>query len=466
MVISAREALRSIERAISGSQQEEDRMTEMLRTAIDDAARLRNQQADSLKALARMRLTAIAASTATERLDAAEKRALEALRGHALRLASAATDVKRAAATLATAEVERDEAADNASRAADAVDGLADQVYADIHENREWGAQTARLANAESTAVAAEKKAVQAETDREEKGRPYETDKLFLYLWQRGFGTPSYEAGLVARYFDSKIAGLIGFGNARIDYHMLNEIPLRLREHAQLQQSATIDEQNALARIERAVLIAAGIEPLEEAADAADDIFGDTEDKVEDLRQDQAGAMQEHAILTDDRRDPQLQAAITALAEEMGREDLTRLLSEALRTPSRKDEQIVQSLRDVERKLERREAEAEEVRKAAVELAKKRTELEQSRDHFRQSGFDDPRGQFDNGDMIAAAVESVVRGILSSGGLNKALRDGFSRRAPKAGRSFGGGVRTRRSWGGSGGMSGRSSGGFKTGGGF
>jgi hypothetical protein len=249
---------------------------------------------------------------------------------------------------------------------------------------------------------------------------------------------------------------------------MLTEIPLRLREHAEYRQSIVEDEREKLAEIEREALVAAGIESLEVVADEADEALENAEDKVEDFRQDLANATEDHASLADDRRDPELQAAIAILAEEMGRENLAALHRAALETSSVKDEQIVQTLRDIERKLERREAEAEEVRAAAVDIARKRSELQQSRDHFRKSGFDDPRGQFDNGDMIAAAVESIVRGVLHSGGLNKALRDGFSRRGPRAGSSFGGGIRTRRSWGSGSGArsSGRSRGGFRTGGRF
>ena len=38
----------------------------------------------------------------------------------------------------------------------------------------------------------AEEKAKAAHTDRAEKGKPYDADPLFSYLWARGFGTPRY----------------------------------------------------------------------------------------------------------------------------------------------------------------------------------------------------------------------------------------------------------------------------------
>ena len=38
-----------------------------------------------------------------------------------------------------------------------------------------------------------------AEEDRDHKGIAYESDPLFLYLWNRGFGTPAYASGGIIR---------------------------------------------------------------------------------------------------------------------------------------------------------------------------------------------------------------------------------------------------------------------------
>jgi hypothetical protein len=81
-------------------------------------------------------------------------------------------------------------------------------------------------------AARAEEKAAQAEADREEKRRPYEADPLFMYLWRQRYGTREYKASNLVRFFDRKVAHLIGFEAARINYAMLMELPDRLREHA------------------------------------------------------------------------------------------------------------------------------------------------------------------------------------------------------------------------------------------
>jgi hypothetical protein len=79
----------------------------------------------------------------------------------------------------------------------------------------------------------AEEKAAQAEADREEKRRPYEADPLFMYLWRRRFGTREYQASRLVHFLDRKVAHLIGYEDARVNYTMLMELPQRLREHAE-----------------------------------------------------------------------------------------------------------------------------------------------------------------------------------------------------------------------------------------
>ena len=41
----------------------------------------------------------------------------------------------------------------------------------------------------------ADEKATQSEADKDEKGNPYESDSLFMYLWRRRYLTPDYEGG-------------------------------------------------------------------------------------------------------------------------------------------------------------------------------------------------------------------------------------------------------------------------------
>src|SRR5690606_6422228 len=113
------------------------------------------------------------------------------------------------------------------------------------------------------------RKTEQAERDRDEKGKPYRDDTLFMYLWEAGYGTASYRANNLIRYFDNLVANLVGFHKARPNFAMLNEIPLRLREHAERQiQNANAAEAEVDA-LEMAAIDTAGGKPIREAMEAS-----------------------------------------------------------------------------------------------------------------------------------------------------------------------------------------------------
>jgi hypothetical protein len=463
-MVSAREALSSIEQAILGARRDEDRLTAMLRTATDEAARLRAKQADAYKALARLKLDALARDEVVGRLDSAERRALEALERRKTALSDLADERERLVAVAAEAEKRRSAHGEALERAVKAVEALCEETSAKVKKTTDWKARADEASAAAATAAAAADKAEQAEADRNVKGRDYEADSLFMYLWKRGYGTAQYRAGPIARYFDAKVARIVGYDAARPNYYMLNEIPLRLRQHADRLAAAAEATQAELEAVERRALEADGIAALEAAAEAAEDDVAKADAELEQARARLAATDERQAALLDESNDQSLARAVDGLAEAISREDLAQLHRQALKTPTPEDERIVASLREIEQALVRREAEAEEVRKAAVELARKRAELEGSRDRFRSSGYDNPMGEFINGALIGTIISEILRGAMNSRNLNDALADGFRRRPPPGG-TFGGGFRLPRG-GGRPSLPRMPRGGFRTGGRF
>ena len=71
-----------------------------------------------------------------------------------------------------------------------------------------------------------------------------------MYLWQRRYLTPDYAAGVITRMLDGRVARLIGYGDARSNYFMLTELPLRLRQHADEQARIAEAELDKIRRLE------------------------------------------------------------------------------------------------------------------------------------------------------------------------------------------------------------------------
>ena len=205
-MITSRQALSSVEQAILGVRRDEDRLTAMLRSATEETARLRARQAEAYKALARLKLDALAGKQGHGRSRCRRARRLAALEKGKTALAAIAK--KRAALVDALAEGEKtlDDHADRLEKAIDAVDDLSEKTKARLAGDKAWVAARDKVETTEAMAAAAAEKAVQAEKDLAEKRKPYDADPIFTYLWQRGYGTSAYRAGFLARFFDAKLA--------------------------------------------------------------------------------------------------------------------------------------------------------------------------------------------------------------------------------------------------------------------
>lgn len=477
-MISASEAFASIERAIGTVRRDQDRILALIQETSAESERLRAEQGEAFRALARLKLDALARDEVVGTLDAAERRAVEHLERRRGALGALAERRKALGSRLGEAEEDLVARVRAREEAVAAIETLEERTEEALAGDTDWQAADIAERTARAQAAEAERKAVQAEEDREVKRKPYEADPLFMYLWARGYGTSAYSAGPLTRYFDGKVAALIAYEAARPNYFMLNEIPVRLREHAArlaAEAEAAAERRDA---VERAAVEKAGIGALEARLATVDKDVAEADARIERLKADLEALDREATGLTDPAADPAMATALDELASALSREDLRTLFREAQATPTPDDEVIVQKLLDVERGLVRVAAQMEELRKTSTELATRRTELERSGDGFRKRGYDDPFGGFINEAVIGGILEGIIRGALSGRALDEALGDGFRKRKPRSDRGSlgersglpGGGFRTGGGIKSSGGFrtggTDRSSGGFRTGGGF
>ena len=476
-MISARSALQSIENAIRDTRRDEDRVNETLRAATDELARLRLGQSENLKALAEVRMNAIERGEITGKLDRAERAALRILQERSQRLEDIGHRRSDTRAALEARESKRMELVGKAEALHGEIEALESRVEGQLKEDGSWQAQDREAQKASEIATAADEKADAAEADLESKGQPYRDDPLFMYLWDRGFGTSRYTGGALTRYFDRKIARLIGFEPARRDFNMLNEIPVRLRQHAEDVFDKAEAEQDSLEAIERRALEHNGIIDLEKALGELNDQIAQAEAGIAEKNSALKGLDDRQQKLADPTGDEEYRQVIAMMADALGREDLRTLWDEARQTPTPEDETIVNELTELDQATGRAQQQIEEARRAVQQIARRRAELEKSRDRFYRSGYDDPTGGFSNGDLIGEVLGGILTGAASSGKLDDVFREGFRRASrPRRGR-MGGGIRmpSPGPWtGGGGGRRSRptrqtrrpSSGGFRTGGSF
>ena len=455
--MSGRQAMAEIDRGLDSLRKEEERLTAELKTVTDSIATARSDETGALGDLARFKLAADGAAVGS-RLDQASKQAGDLMARRSQAMAELARQQESKRAELDKHQKNLDELRSELEEVEDRIESLADEVDAKLKADAEHQQLMAEAETAAATAEAAEKKATQSEADRAEKSKAYEADRLFMYLWRRGFGTPEYRYGGLTRTLDRWVSNLIGFLEARPSYVLLNEIPERLRKHAERVATAAEEAARAVNRSADKALAEIAGEDLAARADALTDGIEAQEQAIAPLEEEVA-ALDDRAAMFAAGEDEQFKEAAGALTRSIAGEDIRALRVEAERTPSPDDERFVQRLGHARNEIARLEPDARKLRKEVDEVSKRRQDLLKIARDFRRNGWEHRGHSFDFGDMMTGfMLGRISRGMFWSG-LSRSHRGSAIGRGGFGGfGGFGGG-----GFRGGGGFGG---GGFRTGGGF
>ncbi|MBP6014694.1 MAG: hypothetical protein KBA31_20880 [Alphaproteobacteria bacterium] len=430
MYVAGRDALSAVENAINDVRSNESRLADVLRSAASEAERLRTQLAESFRALALIRLDTLIRNRAVGELDAAERRALDLLRTHKAKVDQLL--IRHGGAQSAVVAAEADHRAKTAAveAAGEPIKTLQYDVEKKLAADPGWIAQKARLTDITKMAEAGDEKAKQAEADRETKGKPYEADPLFMYLWKRKFATADYKAGNVVRFFDRQVAALVGYDTARPNYMSLNEIPLRLREHAGELVKRVEAEDRKLEQIERAGLMDAGILALETRLTTTQAELKAATDTLAKAQAALTALDKERTALLDQGDRKAHDEALAVLSQAIAREDVQTMYREARTTPTPDDDRIVQQIETNQGAIAKAEAEVAKIRDEAREIARRRGELEGVRDKVRTNRYDGPWGQFelDGNDALGNLIGGIVKGAIQGAVLWNTFERGYRKR--------------------------------------
>jgi hypothetical protein len=413
MSLSGPEALRSLDEALRDVRREEDEIAKRLARSAERITRMREQEGELLRQLAQIRLDPATQAELAGQIGAAELKAREMLKAHGEDLSASEGKLKAIDADIAKAIADRTRLQDEATRRNDELKALADRVRPQLQADPAFAKRLA--AARELAAIAAEslRKTTQAEADREQKGRPYRDDPLFMYLWNAGFGTKSYRANHLVAFLDGKIAAMVGFPEARPNFAMLNEIPLRLREHAQRQDANARAANDELAALESEAIDKAGGKEAREALETATADIAALDERIVELQDQRDDALKAQRELAQGS-DPAFAAAIKGLAEALGREDLKTLLAEARETRTGQDDTIVAQIDDVRQRVKEEDEETLDQKQRLKTLAARRRELEDIQYEFKKQGFDNPRSSFGKDDLVGDMLNDFLRGGISA----------------------------------------------------
>jgi len=443
-VITGRDALHRLDTLTSGAREEFNAATQASDGHARRRADLARLKAESYRELARMRLDIIK-SGADETLSAAELQANKLLDEHATFVATIGDKVTTAESALKDAESRRRSAETDVDAALNAYETLTTQVESEVQSDPGYLALKQGYEEAKSVAVRAEQKLELAKTDRSEKGKPYQSDPLFSYLWERKFRTPEYRKSGVSRMLDNWVAKLCGYDAAYLNYARLTELPDRIAEHM---ASMRLEEAEAQAAIERFEA-----QKLEERG--ANKLAGDlikAKEKLKALDAELAAAEATHRSLREQQEraasgdsGPQEKARLV-LEEGLAKASFPDLKVLAAETTTPDDDRLVEALirlrtEELQMEVNWRNVEALPARRRAGADT-----LETVRRRFKEAGLDSPyvlvlRGAFE------AALEAYGKGPSPDGEALWRAIQATIRQAPRDDDDYFGGRRRGRNIG-------------------
>jgi hypothetical protein len=482
-MLSGREALESIDDGLRAAREGVARTYADYSKISADLAVLQRDEMGLYTKLARIRLEDIERGEALDALEGADRRVRKLLEERETAVRSLDGRHSDAKDRLESLEVQRSERQIDVETAARVLDAAEADVQQNLADDADYKSRLAAAEEADFIADQAESKAEEANADRVGKGQPYESDRLFMYLWNRRFGTPAYRAWGLTRMLDRWVARLAKYEELRRNYSMLCEIPVRLSEHASRMRATADAELAKLQALEEQAAEAAGLPSLqrdvtkaEGALAATDEAITAAESAVQEILEEQA----RYANCQDDY----LRNCLLVLREALKREDLSALRKRAEGTRNPEDDAVVAELLELEGERERLERDVAQYRRLYDAQVARVAEFEDVRHRFKSRRFDDPHSGFVNGVLIATILNQLLGGTATGSDVwdvlkrqqryrhiraNPVFGTGRFPRAPKGGpwqlprgkgwkMPRGGGFRTGGGF--------RGGGGFKTGGGF
>ena len=420
-MLSGRDTLNELNSTLKTARRELERLDRQLQASSITVASNQQQQTQALKRMAATRLDAMRQGQVGDRLDSADYKVSEILEQRQNAIVTLNAQTAQARVALQTLEERRETLHDDVDSAAQQLAEREAEVQAMLETDARFQAQLDATQKADAIAVSAAEKAEIVAEDRREKGVPFENDSLFMYLWNRGYGTSEYRANPLARLLDAWVARLCKYHDARPNYWMLREIPQRLQEHANSKRNDAEQEIEQLQAIEEEAARAGGVQDARAALENAEQLQDEVDEQI---ARAEAGLReleveQSRFAAGDDRY---LAECLNLFAETLERRDVADLTRLARATMTTEDDAIVDDIRALRRDDAALRDELDNNRSRHAEHLRRVQELEQVRQRFKKNRYDDLRSGFDKGEVITSMIREVLGGAIRGGALWNVIR--------------------------------------------
>lgn len=438
-MMSGRQALGSIDQSLNEAREQINAVQVEITEFTERLIAQQKEQAEDYRNLARVRLGELADNSgALRHLDDTERQVIALLQRRKALQEDLLRDIERSEQQRREIEGRRQQQAARLDAAIAVVDQAEAATQGKLDADEDYRAQRALAEEAERKAMHAADKAARSQAERAEKGAAYKDDPLFAYLWRRSYGQPGYQGRGLLRWLDGKVARLIGYADARANYARLNEIPVRLREHATHLKSLADAEFLKLRQRDEIARAADGIPTLEENVAAEQSALDDIDGEIAEHEQGHQSLLEQRARFAAGD-DELMNDAVQFLANEFRRDGLTELRFAAMNTPYPEDDLVVSRMLQREREQQELESSVEGLKDVLKRHRDRLMELEALRVDFKRKRFDRAGSVFANDSMVPMLLAEFLAGMLDRRMLWKALQEQQRYRPHRSDPGFGSG---------------------------
>ena len=433
------QALGHIDESLGSAKNEIHRIDNELAQLTALLTENRQQQSKTLAQIAHIRLSSISDGSLLDRLNSADKEAMQIIEQRQKDFNALEITIESETQLQDQFEQERNTLLLAANNLSEALAKKEAEIQNSLAKDETYLAALQQAEKADAIADEAERKAHDSADFLEEKGKPYQADDVFMYLWKRRYGTTEYKNyNPITRLLDGWVARKIKYSNSRANYWNIQEIPKRLLQHAEAVREESEKAITKVQQLEQRALESGGALQIHTDLEAMHDKINQ-QDELIALKEDEMNQLRLQRVAFSSGEDPSMQRCLDILTSAMKHQNVMGLRQIVNATRSADDDFMLDDLKRYQSQQEEIQEDINRLRAAHNTKLSRLRELEEVRRNFKQHRYDDTRSGFGNDALIGSILGQFLQGVVSGSEVWRVLQRNQRHRDVGAWPDFGSG---------------------------
>lgn len=240
----------------------------------------------------------------------------------------------------------------------------------------------------------------------------YESDSLFMYLIERGYGTSKQKGNNLTRILDSVVAKVVNFEENKQNYLFLEAMPKKMQEEIEQERKQAEEIQGELKKVEMETATKYKLPPIQEECRVMIKTREDVMGAMSNIDGESEKYRREITQL-DNTKGSYHAEAIKNLRSYLAGESLSALKERARQTPDKTDDGLVEKIEYTTQQMEAEKDRINELAKAQRAIQEKVEGIKKIERNFSSNDYESSRSTFGSGFDINTLLTGYLLGRYS-----------------------------------------------------